>query len=234
MAKFCTSCGSPVAEDLTFCSQCGQPLAAPPLAAPSTPAEPASVAPAPLPAAAPAAPAKASSPILKIILIVVLLIVFILVASIGACVYLGYRAKKAVDEAIKLDEKGKSVEIQTPGGALKLGEQSTKPGDTIAGVPVYPGSSAVEGGAQFSFGDKFQIGGQEFVTDDSVDQVVAFYKENLGTELMMAEGDGHYRMSVNRGDKEHPLVVTVDVSKDEDTGKTRIIISHLGGEEKTQ
>ena len=224
MARFCTNCGSPVGEDLSFCSQCGKPMA--PAAVPATAAA------VPTPAAIPAtqpAPAKGSSPIVKIILIVVLILVFIAVAGIGACVYGVYRAKRAVREAIQMDKSGKSVEIQTPGGPIKLGPQAAKPGDMVAGVPVYPGATALEGGGQFSFGDKFSIGGQDFVTDDDVEKVVDFYKEKLGSDLSVVQNEGHYRLSIQKGTKEHPTVVTIDVAKDQNSGKTKITIAHMGG-----
>jgi hypothetical protein len=226
MARFCTSCGSAVSEDLKFCSQCGAEIG---VAQPSAPAPgPAPAVVTPAAAVAPSPPA-AKSPVLKIILIVVLVLVFIAIASIGACVYGVYRAKKAVNEAIKMDESGKSIEIQTPGGPIKMGEQVVKTPTEVGGVPVYPGAVATEAGTQFSFGDKFQIGGQEFATDDSVDQVVAFYKEKYGSELTSMESDGHHRLSVNTGTKEDPHVVTIDVSSDPDSGKTKIMMSHLGG-----
>ena len=235
MARFCTSCGSSVSEDLKFCSQCGAEMGVgQPPASVAGPEPVTSDVSAPLPAApvAVAAPAaKSSSPLLKIILIVVLVIVFIMVGTIGACLYGVYRAKKAVGEAVKMDESGKSFEIQTPGGPIKMGEQPVKTPTEIGGVPVYPGAKATEAGAQFSFGDKFQIGGQEFATDDSVDQVVAFYKEKYGSELNIAETEGHYRLSVNTGSKQQAHVVTIDVSADPDTSKTKIMMSHLGGKE---
>jgi len=228
MARFCTNCGSPVGEDLSFCAQCGKPLA--PAGVPATAVPAPTAAPAAQPAPAAPAPAKGSSPVLKIVLIVVLILVFISVAGIGACVYGIYRAKKAVTENIKMDESGTSVEIQTPGGPLKLGQQATKPGDTVAGVPVYPGATAQEGGGQLSFGDKFSIGGQDFVTDDSVEQVVEFYKEKLGSDLSVVQNEGNYRLSIQKGTKEHPTVVTIDVAKDAASGKTKITIAHMGGE----
>ena len=230
MARFCTSCGSPVGEDLIFCSQCGKQLAPAAQPAPAAAVPTPTASPATQPAPAAPVPAKGSSPVVKIILIVALILVFIAVAGIGACVYGVYRAKKAVREAIQMDNSGKSVEIQTPSGPLKLGSQAAKPGDMIAGVPVYPGATALEGGGQFSFGDKFSVGGQVFVTNDDVEQVVEFYKEKLGPDLRAVQEEGNYHLSIQKGTKEHPTVVTISVAKDEDSGKTRITISHMGGE----
>ncbi len=233
MARFCTSCGSPVGEDLKFCLQCGKELAAPVVGppAPAAVAAASEVVPAMAPpVAAPPAPAKPSSPVLKIILIVVGIFVLVAILSVGACVYGVYRAKRAVQGSLKLDSSGKTFEVQTPGGPIKFRQQAVKPGDNIAGVPVYPGATVLQGGGQLTIGDKLKVAGQDFSTDDSVDKVVEFYKEKLGADLSVVENEGHYRMSVTRGEKAHPEVVTIDIFKDEDSGKTRITIAHLGGE----
>jgi hypothetical protein len=233
MARFCTQCGSPVGEGLSFCMNCGAKIAAP-SSAPAA-SQPVAAGPAPMGPAGPptpaTAPAKKTSPVVKIVLVVVAFFVFITVAGIGACVYIGYRAKRAVEQTVKMDESGKSIKIQTPEGEIRLGEHPTKEGDTVGGVPIYTGATALEGGAQFSFGDKLRIGGQEYETSDSVDQVVDFYKEKLGPQMTVVERDGHYRMSVQRGEGRQASIVTIDVFADEGSGKTKITISHLGGME---
>jgi hypothetical protein len=175
------------------------------------------------------APAKKASPVVKIIVVVVAFFAFITVASIGTCVYIGYRAKRAVERTVRMDEGGKSIKIQTPEGEVELGKHPTKEGETIAGIPIYPGAKALEGGGQFSFGDKLQIGGQEYETADPVDQVVEFYKDKLGSQMTVEESAGHYRMSVQRGEAGQAGIVTIDVSADEESGKTKISIAHLGG-----
>ncbi len=231
MAQFCTVCGTTVEEGLRFCSQCGASIAAAEPTVREMPVVPmATPLGAPAPVAAPAA-AKSSSPILKIVIIVVLLFVLLGVAGIGTCVYVAYRAKKTIGDNIKLDENKKTIEIPTPGGPITMGETSAETPTEIGGVPVYPGAKALSGGGQFSFGDKFQIGGQEFSTDDSVDQVVAFYREKYGKDLNEVQAEGHYRLSISSGTKEQPHIVTIDVAPDADAGNTKITMSHLGGKE---
>ena len=170
MAQFCTACGTPVDEGLRFCSQCGASIAAaePTVANVSlepVPAPREAAVPAPTSAAAPPV-AKSSSPILKIVIIVVLVFVLLGVAGIATCAYMAYRVKNKVTEQIRLDEGKKTIEIPTPGGTIRMGETSAETPKEIGGVPVYPGAKAQSGGGQFSFGDKFQIGAQEFSTDD--------------------------------------------------------------------
>jgi hypothetical protein len=182
------------------------------------------------PVAAPAA-AKSSSPILKIVIIVVLIFVLLGVAGMATCAYMAYRMKNRITDQIKVDEGKKTIEIPTPGGPITMGETSAETPTEIGGVPVYPGAKALSGGGQFSFGDKFQIGGQEFSTDDSVDQVVAFYREKYGKDLIEVQSEGHYRLSISSGSKEQPHIVTIDVAPDADAGNTKITMSHLGGKE---
>lgn len=231
MAQFCTVCGTEVEEGLRFCSQCGASIAAADPTVAEVPIAPVASPPgAPAPVATPVA-AKSSSPILKIVIIVVLLFVLVGAAGIGTCVYVAYRAKKSIGDNLKLDENKKTIEIPTPGGPITLGETSKETPKEIGGVPVYPGAKGLEGGGQFSFGDKFQIGGQEFSTDDSVDQVVAFYREKYGKDLNEVQAEGHHRLTVSSGSKEQPHIVTLDVAPDADAGNTKITMSHFGGKE---
>ncbi|MBI4166603.1 MAG: zinc ribbon domain-containing protein [Acidobacteria bacterium] len=233
MAQFCTACGTPVEEGLRFCSQCGAAIAAEEPTVANVNLEPSpepGVTPAPAPTPAPPA-AKSSSPILKIVIIVVLVFVLLGIAGIATCAYVAYRMKNKVTEQIKLDEDKKTIEIPTPGGTIKMGESSAETPTEIGGVPVYPGAKALSGGGHFSFGDKFQIGGQEFATDDSVDQVVAFYRDKYGKDLNEVQSEGHYRLSINSGTQQQPHIVTIDVAADADSGKTKVVMTHLGGKE---
>ena len=243
MARYCASCGTQVAEDQMFCSQCGAAIAAAEPTVVDASLEPAASGQAPPPPAAgpvspPVAPAggqpapaakKSSSPFVKILLIVVLILVFLMVAGIGTCAYIGYRAKKAVTDRINLDKPGSSIEIPTPGGNITLGGPKEEAPTEIGGVPVYPGAEVTESGAQFSFGDQFQIGGQEFTTGDSVDEVVEYYKEMYGNKLNTVESQGRYQLSVNTGTEREPHMVTIGISRDAASEKTKIFMSHLGG-----
>ncbi|MBZ5515458.1 MAG: zinc ribbon domain-containing protein [Acidobacteriia bacterium] len=242
MARFCTNCGSPVGEDLKFCMNCGTQLAAPASApAPSQPvaatAAPVAAGPAPVAPAAPvaapvaapaAAPAKKASPVVKIVIAVVAIFVFVTLASIGACVYIGIRAKRAVEQSVKVEEGGKTFKIQTPQGEIKVGEQPPSEG-AVGEIPAYPGAEAVEGGGQFSFGDNMKIGAQEFLTDDPADKVADFYKEKLGPKLQVVAAAGRYHLSLTSNDEKHPSTASIDIGADEESGKTKITITNMSG-----
>ncbi|HUU14508.1 MAG TPA: zinc ribbon domain-containing protein [Terriglobia bacterium] len=224
MAKFCGNCGSPMEESQAFCGNCGAQAGAPagaPQAA-AAPPPPASATPAPVAAA----PKKGSSPLLKIILIVVGIFAFVTVAGIGACVYIGYRARQTLNETIKVDEAGKGITLKTPKGDIRLGERASGDVKSIGGVPPYPGATPVDKGAQFSVGDKDLISGQEYVTSDSVEDVVNFYKEKLGPKTSVSEYEGQFQLT--HADKEDKGITVIHVGRDEETGETKILISHMG------
>jgi hypothetical protein len=120
MARFCTQCGTPAANDqVKFCSKCGAqlPSATPAEAQPASQAQasaqpaaspsPAAPTPAPPPAAAPVAPvpavgapaAKGSSAWIKIVVGILAFFIFVGALGIATCAYVGYRVKKRVDQA---------------------------------------------------------------------------------------------------------------------------------------
>lgn len=110
MARFCTQCGTPTANDaVKFCSKCGAPLgAAAPAPTPAQaaqpvqpPSPPASAAPAvAAPAVSAAAPAaKGSSSLVKILIGILGFFVLIGVLGVATCAYLGYKAKQKIEQA---------------------------------------------------------------------------------------------------------------------------------------
>ena len=230
MARFCGNCGSALEESQTFCGNCGAPAGAPGGTQPAEAAPPPVAAPPPAYATPPtpvaAAPKKGTSPLVKIILIVVAIFAFVTVAGIGACVFIGYRAKQHLDQTIKVDEGGKGITLKTPKGDIRLGEMAGGGAKPIGDLPPYPGAKPVDKGAQFSVGDKDLISGQEYVTSDSVQDVVNFYKEKLGPKATVSEYDGQFQLS--HADKEDKGITVVHVGPDEETGQTKILISHMG------
>lgn len=208
MAQFCTSCGSPVEENLKFCPKCGAQIAAPPPPAGGGPA---------------AAPAAKGSPILKIILIVVGLFVVIGIIGAAAGIYVVYKAKQKVTSMV---ESART----TPGGLgtpeirlEKGGEGSEAASLATVDVPPYPGSSATEAGGDFTFGGKGGISSQEYETPDSVEQVVAFYKDKFGSKIRIQESGGNamFTLSATGG------LTTVTITREEDGGVTKINISRI-------
>jgi hypothetical protein len=232
MAKFCTKCGSPLAEDVQFCTNCGAafgaPIAAPPAApAPPTPrasAAPAATAGAAGPAAAAAPAAKAGSPIVKIILIVVGVLILLTAVGIGSCVYIAYRIKQRGSAIMHGVTSGRTsfgtpeLQIEKGGAGSEAEEVATMD------VPPYPGSTATEGGGSLGAAG-FGIAAQEYETSDSVDQVVAFYKEKLGNKLSIHESGGNAVLQIKTGAN---AMTTITLSRGEGAGRTKINIMRIG------
>jgi hypothetical protein len=232
MPKFCTSCGSPVEENLKFCPQCGAQVGAPSAPPPPAPAPAAAPPPSVAPAAAPAAgvaaagapAAKAGSPILKIVLIVVGFLVLIGAVGTVTCGYLVYRAKQKltgmVETAKTMSGKEGTAEISVE----KAGEGSEAEAAATADVPPYPGSTATEGGGQFSFGGKGGISSQEYETSDTIEQVLAFYKDKLGSKIRVQESEGKAMFTYTSKNG----LTTVTITRDAEAEKTKITIGRIG------
>lgn len=236
MAKFCTKCGTPVEETQKFCNKCGTPLGVP--AAPSQPAgaappatpqppapgAPVSAGPGTPAAAAPAAPggAKKTSPVVKIILIVAGIFVFFGVAGMATCVYIGYRAKQKISA---MAEEAKKGNLGTPEMSIATGGEGSEAEATATqDVPPYPGSVATETGGGVNFGGQGGISTQEYETSDSVEQVLAFYKEKLGPDITVIQSQDktQFMYGTKTG------MTTVSLERDDDSGQTKITIVRMG------
>ncbi len=232
MAKFCTSCGSPVEEGVRFCPKCGAQLGAAPSATPSAPspapAQPSAAAPAPAAptAAAPAAtPSGSGSKILKIVIGVLAFIFVVSLLGIGACVYIGYRAKQRFSAAVKEAKRSAPTwSTSTPEvHAEKGGEGSEAAASATEDVPPYPGSTATKSGGGVSIAG-INLGGQEYETSDSVDQVVGWYKGKLGSKInvQVQEGKATFTLMGAHG------LSTVTISREEGAEVTKINIARMG------
>jgi len=233
MAKFCTKCGSPLAEEVQFCINCGATVGAPPAAPtapppspppPIAPAVSAAPAAAGVAAGAAAPAAKAGSPIMKIILIVVGVLILLTALGIGSCVYIAYRIKQRGSTIMPGVTSGRTS-FGTPELQIeKGGAGSEAEAEATADVPPYPGSTATEGGGSLGTAG-FGIAAQEYETSDPVDKVVAFYKEKLGNKLAIHEAGGNAVLQVKTGANS---MTTITLSRDEEAGRTKINIMRIG------
>ena len=107
--------------------------------------------------------------------------------------------------------------------SFKGGEGSEAASLATVDVPPYPGSSATEAGGDFTFGGKGGISSQEYETPDSVEQVVAFYKDKFGSKIRIQESGGNamFTLSTTGG------LTTVTITREEDGGVTKINISRI-------
>lgn len=231
MAQFCTKCGTPMGEGMTFCTNCGATAAAPaaraaqPPAA-ATPAPPTTPSPGVAPAAAAPAPvaaaAKSGSPVLKIILAVLAVLIFFSLLIVGGCVYFIYRAKQKVNEF----KKEAHITFPTEAGTREVcTEPGAKPTTEAVNmdVPIYPGATPTEAGGDMSMGAGV-VKVQQYVTDDAVDKVVSFYKDKLGSSLTVQQSEGKAVLQLvgSAG------LTNITVFRDDSAGKTKFSITRIG------
>ena len=226
MARFCTNCGSAVEENLKFCLMCGKPLAAPPSPAITTPTSatppPTAGGAGPGGAAAAAPSARKGSPILKIILAIVAFFMLITVLGMATCLFYAYKAKQKVTQFAQA-ARSASITVGTPETRLEKGGGASGAAATEE-VPPYPGATVAPGGGTLTFGGAGGISTQVYVTDDTMDKVLAFYKEKFGSKAQVRESDGKavFQVPTSNG------FTTVTVSRDEKAGKTQISIARIG------
>ena len=116
----------------------------------------------------------------------VLLVALVVAVSIWA-------VSSLVDVEVSETEDGKQVEISTP-----FGDLSIEGAESVASklkLPVYPGAEPEDEGGSVRFrgriGDEeggFSARGAHFRTRDSLDEVDAWYREQLGSEYERKEG----------------------------------------------
>lgn len=126
------------------------------------------------------------------IVFVLLGVLVVSVAIIFAGIYVGARYfARHVNVQVREGGQGKSVEIRTPGGELKIHEGEEATAQRI-GLPIYPGAAPQKKGASVSI-DVGSEGGtsvlvQKYETPDPLDRVADFYRKELGPEFSMERG----------------------------------------------
>jgi zinc-ribbon domain len=203
MASFCAKCGSAISANEQFCTSCGA-AAATKSAASAQPT---------------AAPASSGSSTVKIILIIVAVIVGLGILGLGAIAYVGYR----VSRAIHVDGPGGQVTMNTPGGTIIANTSQTYTASDL-GTDPYPGAQSTRGGMKMTLPDGTMVTGV-FLTSDSKQQVIDFYKGKLGGNAVVMESSEGAVVSANMGPKE-AVVVTITANSSQDSGKTRVTITH--------
>ena len=220
MASFCTKCGAAVSAETQFCTACGAPTAA-------APANPAAYPPPAYPPAYPsaaypppaAAPPSSGSSAVKIILIVVG--VFVGLGILGVCIF-SFTVWR-VARAVRVDGPNGQVTVNTPGGTITANQTQTFTADEL-GTDIYPGASSGHGSMKMNLPTGSMVTGV-FVTPDSKDQVVAFYKSKFGSEASVYDTATGALLTLNKGQQES-VMVTVSGNSSQDSGKTRISIVH--------
>jgi hypothetical protein len=222
VAGFCSKCGAPLAPNAQFCPACGTPSATVPVAAPFV-AVPPPVAQQPIApqsyALPPAAPPQQGSSALKIVLIIVAVIFGLGILAAGAFGFFVWR----VAHSIHVSGNGSDVTINTPGGHISTGNSENFSSSDL-GTDVYPGAQPGKGSMRMSLPTGSMVSAV-YITSDSKDQVLAFYKSKFPDNVSTFDTVSGSVVTYNNTDHES-VVVTITSNPSENDGKTQIHILH--------
>ena len=207
MASFCAKCGTVLTTDNQFCPACGASSAT------------GQVASAPVQQVLAPPPAKSGSSALKIILIVVAIFVGLGILGVATVGYGIWR----VAHKVGISTNGDQVTLKTSDGTLNLNASQTYSASDL-GTDLYPGSESVKGGVKMSLPTGSMVTGI-FVTTDSKDQVVAFYKSKFGSDVSVMDMQDVAILTFKKGEQESVMVTVTSKASDND-GKTKIAIVH--------
>ena len=175
-----------------------------------------------IPAQVPAAANKSGNTAVKIILVIVAIFVGMGLLAAGVFGFAVWR----ISRAIHLNGSNGQVTMQTPGGSMTTNRSMTFTA-TELGVDIYPGATSTPGGLRMNLPTGSVVSGA-FVTSDTKDAVVSFYKSKLGSDATVYDATESAVITANKGQQDS-VVVTVTSKPSEDDGKTKIMIVHTKG-----
>lgn len=255
MAQLCAKCGAQMPAGAQLCAACGaaqlpgsasiastaaqpgpayapvnipgQPAASagsPPAAGSSalpgyTPVPPPPPAAGYAPGAAYPAPAKSDSGTLKIVLIVIAVLVGLGIVGAGAAGFAVWRIARAV----RVANNGEQVTLSAPGGSFSASAASIFTPSEL-GTEIYPSAQSAAGGGRMSLAS-VSVVSAVYLTSDSKDQVVSFYKSKLGSEATIYDAANSATISLRKGSRES-LMISIVSRPSENNGKTKISIVH--------
>jgi hypothetical protein len=204
VASFCTKCGAALNPGTQFCTACGAP----------TNVAPATIMPPP-----PPVQAGSGSGAVKVILIIVGVIIALGIVGASIFAFTIWR----VSRAIHVEGNGDKVTLSTPGGTFSANNAATYSASDL-GIAIYPGATGAHGGSKIETPNGSVVTAI-FVTTDSKDQVVSFYKSKLGNSAQIFDTANGAIMSMKSGEHES-VMVTVNANSTQEPGKTQIAIVH--------
>jgi len=113
--------------------------------------------------------------------------------------------------------------LHTPGGTVSTSNSKTYTAEEL-GTDIYPGAQSARGGMKMDLPGVKMVTGI-FMTSDSKDKVVDFYKAKLGSGASVMDTQETTIVTLGRGEKES-VMVTVTQNPSQDDGKTKIAIVH--------
>jgi hypothetical protein len=179
---------------------------------------PGSFQPVPPPVGAP--PPKSGSSALKIILIILAVFVGLGIIGAGIVAYGVYR----VAHSIHKDANG-NITVSTPKGTISANSSETFT-ESDLGIAIYPGATQGKGGLRMTIAGKTMVTAN-FLTPDSPDKVIAFYKDKAGPNAQVMTTGAGGMITMQNGS--NSVTVTVSQSASENNGETQITIVNSSG-----
>lgn len=162
-----------------------------------------------------APPPKSGPSALKVILIVLAILVGLGMIGAGIVAYGVYRVAKSVHK----DADG-NITVNTPKGTFTANTSDTFTASDL-GIAIYPGAMQGKGGLRMNIAGKSMVSAN-FLTPDSSDKVIAFYKDKAGPNAQtMTTGNGGI-ITLESGS--NSVTVTIMQSASENHGQTLITI----------
>jgi hypothetical protein len=173
------------------------------------------------PVAAPAfaVPAKSGPSALKIILIIVAIVVGLGILGAGAFGFMVWR----IAHAVHVTGPNGQFTMNTPNGTLTANSNETFTSSDL-GTDIYPGAQPGKGSMRMTL-PTGSVVSAVYVTSDSKDQVVNYYKGKFGSDASTFDTGSSAIITVNKG-KQESIMVTISVSPSQYDGKTQIHIVH--------
>jgi len=169
-----------------------------------------------VPPPAPVPPPQSGSSALKIILIIVGIFFGLGILAVGVIGYGIYHVAKSVHTG-----PNGQVSISTPGGTFSA-NSSNNFTESDLGIAIYPGATQGKGGMRMTIAGKSMITAI-YLTSDTEDKVIAFYKDKAGpnAESAATSSGAQYVLTASNGDA---VTVTITQSPDSNDGQTQITI----------
>ena len=210
MASFCTKCGAEVPPDKQFCTACGASSAAG-----------AAVVATAQPLVARGCCSGGGSAV-KIILVIVAIFVGLGIVGAGIFGYSMWRVSRAIHVSGG-SGPDRQVTIHTQDGTVTA-NTSEKFSASDLGTEIYPSAQAGHGSMRMELPTGSMVTAV-FVTSDSKDQVLAFYKATLGSAATVIDTQDGAILTLPKGQQES-VMVTISSKSSEHDGKTKIAIVH--------
>ena len=163
----------------------------------------------------PPPPVTSGNTVLKIVLIVIAAFVLLGVIVAGAIGIGVYRLTKNVHT-----NSDGGVSLSTPNGTITTGKSANVSAVEL-GTDPYPGASAGEGSMNMKTPNGSMVTAV-YITTDSPDQVVTFYRAKLGESVSIVQNSHGTVLSAGEKDKDN-VVVTVTP----EGNNTKIAILHV-------